>query len=272
MSGFFGNSSFSGTISSGTITASAPALTKLQTWNNAGVKFTADLTNITDTASAAGSLFVDYQVAGASKFAVNKSGQVQITRAAGVFTASFDVLFRNDNGASVTTGSLFNGGGGQIQMQVGGTTYAAFGSSGLNAINAPIGLGTVGGNTGDVLLYRDAAAILAQRNGTTAQTQRIYRTYTDASNYQRLNQTWNTTTALIMNEGAGTGADGSVAFNDAALATNATKGFLMIPGGAGIPTGVPADIPTGQVPLYYDTTNNKLYAYNGAWKASGVFA
>lgn len=55
--------------------------------------------------------------------------------------------------------------------------------------------------------------------------------------------------------------------NQAALATNATDGFLYIPSCAGIPTGTPTAI-TGKVPMVADTTNNKLYIYvGGAWTA-----
>lgn len=51
-----------------------------------------------------------------------------------------------------------------------------------------------------------------------------------------------------------------------ALNTTATDGFTYIPSCAGAPTGVPTAV-TGMVPLVYDTTNNKLYAYNTAWKS-----
>jgi len=53
--------------------------------------------------------------------------------------------------------------------------------------------------------------------------------------------------------------------SSAALATTATAGFLYIPTCAGPPTGVPTAY-TGKVAQVYDTTNNKLYCYNGAWK------
>lgn len=43
-----------------------------------------------------------------------------------------------------------------------------------------------GTGLGDVFLERDAANILAQRNGTAAQTYRLYETYIDASNNQGL--------------------------------------------------------------------------------------
>jgi hypothetical protein len=65
-------------------------------------------------------------------------------------------------------------------------------------------------------------------------------------------------------------ASGNVTFRSSALATDATVGHLFIPTSAGAPTGVPAVIPTGQVALQYDSTNNKLYVYNGAWKATAA--
>ena len=58
----------------------------------------------------------------------------------------------------------------------------------------------------------------------------------------------------------------------AALATNATAGFLYIPTCAGAPSGTPAATVTGRVPIIYDTTNNFLYVYNGGWKKSTVYA
>lgn len=50
----------------------------------------------------------------------------------------------------------------------------------------------------------------------------------------------------------------------ASQSTTMTKGFMNIPGGAGAPTGVPSN--TTGFPMYYDSTNNYLYVYNGAWK------
>lgn len=133
-------------------------------------------------------------------------------------------------------------------------------ASTLRWVNGSSGLS----GTADLLLYRDAAGTLAQRNGTSAQTFRVYRSYTDASNYSRWTVKWNTSTAILQAEGAGTGTNGSTAFGNAALATNATVGFLMIPSCAGTPTGTPADIPTGQSPIVYDSTNKKLCLWDGA--------
>ncbi len=51
----------------------------------------------------------------------------------------------------------------------------------------------------------------------------------------------------------------------AAIATNATDGFLYIPSCAGPPTGTPTAF-TGRVPLVYDSTNDQFYVYRGGWK------
>lgn len=68
-----------------------------------------------------------------------------------------------------------------------------------------------------------------------------------------------TNTAITITPG------GSVTIGIAALATTATDGFLYIPTCAGPPTGVPTT-QTGTVAMVYDTSNNKLYVYNAAWK------
>jgi hypothetical protein len=60
-----------------------------------------------------------------------------------------------------------------------------------------------------------------------------------------------------------------VAGASAALATNATNGFLYVPTCAGTPTGTPTAI-TGMAPIVVDTTNNKLYFYSsGVWRDAG---
>jgi len=60
--------------------------------------------------------------------------------------------------------------------------------------------------TTDLLLHRDAANTLAQRNGTNAQIYRIYNTYTDASNYERAKIAWSSNVLQIGTEKLGTGA------------------------------------------------------------------
>jgi len=80
-------------------------------------------------------------------------------------------------------------------------------------------------DSGDVRLYRDAAATLAQRNGTTQQIFRVYNTYTDSSNFERLTLTGVAGTSVnITAETLGTGAD-----NIDIVLTPAGNGSVVFP-------------------------------------------
>lgn len=77
--------------------------------------------------------------------------------------------------------------------------------------------------------------------------------------------------AIVLTGGtpSGTGARGNIVLNGsgAALATTANGGFVNVPTCAGAPTGTPSTIPTGTVPIVFDTTNVKLMAYTGgSWQ------
>lgn len=63
------------TVASHTHTTSNPAIDVAQTWNEAGVAFTAEKTNVTNTASAAGSLLRDWQVGGTTVANITKTGK-----------------------------------------------------------------------------------------------------------------------------------------------------------------------------------------------------
>jgi hypothetical protein len=54
---------------------------------------------------------------------------------------------------------------------------------------------------------------------------------------------------------------------DTQLATNATAGFLYIPTTSGTPTGIPGAF-SARVAMLYDTSANKLWIYNGAWRSA----
>jgi hypothetical protein len=93
-----------------------------------------------------------------------------------------------------------------------------YGASGAISFNA------------EIELIRDAANTLAQRNGTNAQTFRIYNTFTDASNYERGFMRWSSNVLQIGTEAAGTGGARAVNIQSANTVTlgNGGTGFLVI--------------------------------------------
>ena len=64
------------TINAGTVTVSTPILAGTQTWNDGAVAFTALDVNVTNTASAAGSLLMNLRVGGSSVFGVTTAGDI----------------------------------------------------------------------------------------------------------------------------------------------------------------------------------------------------
>ena len=113
---------------------------------------------------------------------------------------------------------------GSRQGYWGNGTFWADGNLGL--LNSS---GTIQFGSGDLVLARDAANILAQRNGTNTQTFRLYGTYTDASNYERLSVGWSGTNAVIQSENAGTGSLRNLYINGANLGfqTSGTTRFSL---------------------------------------------
>lgn len=179
----------------GTITTSSPAFTLAQTWNASGTTFTALRVNATDTASASASLLMDLQVGGTSRAKFEKTGRLTLTYDS-TATRAGSIGMVNTNRFEVgTTGNYA-----VLFTADAGNQYINFVST-----SGGIGIGTAVSN--DCILIRDAANVMAVRNGTNAQTFRLYRTYTDASNYERLGFIATRTTRFaIAAENAGTGA------------------------------------------------------------------
>lgn len=97
-----------------------------------------------------------------------------------------------------------------------------------------------------------------QRNGTTFANLLAY--YGNGLYYQADAHYFRTSAGTLL---ATLDNNGNLYGNTSA--TSMTNGFVYIPGAAGAPSGVPTAV-SGHVPMYYDTTNNKFYVYNGAWK------
>ena len=180
-----------------------PLLDLSGTWNTTGVA-RGILLNITDTASGASSALIDLQTNGTSRFGLTRG----ISSLAG--NAS-DLLNWGIESTIFRAGSFY----GNAALGLGTGTnnnFIIFGS--LNSFMS-IGGGTGGfqfsSGTGSVRLFTESENTLAQRNGTNAQTFRLYGTFTDASNARRLDITSTTGGIFTLTAtGNGTGASGNI--------------------------------------------------------------
>ena len=130
----------------GALTASRPSINVAQIWNNASVPFDADLMDITDTASAAGSTVFRRRVGGADRVSIRKDGWISTAKGLnflgsgssamslspqnppwlilgnGNFDSGWSIGFNKDSGV---IGLPMNGGGIHWQTFVSGATQLA---------------------------------------------------------------------------------------------------------------------------------------------------
>jgi hypothetical protein len=144
------------------------------TWLSTTGTPTAIKLNVTDTLSNANSLLMDLQVGGVSKFKVDKTG-------------------------IITAVNVYSGGA---------VGYALFNDVGLGLRSAAV-IGWTAGtavNAQDTILARDAAGILAQRNGLNPQALRVYNSTdaTPATNFDRASFGFTSNTLRIGTENGGT--------------------------------------------------------------------
>ena len=132
--------------------------------------------DVTETATGSGeNLLMDLAVGGTTKFSVDNTGQVNL--------GNGNDISQSGNYTYISKGLIQEGTSG---------IWATHNSSFFTI-----------GSSADVRLYREATGAFAQRSGTTAQEYKLYNTYTNSSNYERLALTGNSITV----ETAGTGAD-----------------------------------------------------------------
>ena len=209
------------------------ALSIAPVWNNSNTTYTALSVNATDTSSDASSKLMDLQVNGATKLNIDKTGTIFVKRA----NDGTSVLRAVDSDSGI---SLEGSTGSAVVIRRLGGAIARFDQNGLM-------IGDQGGVAGfgigssyvadDVRLCRDAANIFGQRKGTNAQTFRLYNTYTDASNYERLVLSASNTGALLGQESAGTGS-----YKSLTLATSGTSRVTILSSGqVGIGTTAPVE-------------------------------
>lgn len=213
-------------VSGGIITTDRPLINGTQTWNNTGVLFTAARINVTDTNSNANSLLIDAQVGGVSKFNVDKNGYIttpiqsqnsDTTNLTSKFSVRNFFFNNGTNGWSCPMG-ISNASAGTIGGFLSNTNFAIAANSSYSWTS--VNQGTSQANvSSDLFLFRDASGVLAQRNGTSAQSWRLYNSYTDTNNFERFGINWSGNVCTIGTEASGTGAvrDLKIAFGSNAI-------------------------------------------------------
>jgi hypothetical protein len=166
----------------------AAKLDILETWNTSAVQTGIKL-NVIDASSAATSKLMELQTSGQTRFSFQKDGNLTIISGTSQ-SPTFRLQGSDRNGdirlASNAVGVALAG----IELQRTNSTLRF-----LNA-NGTIIYGQIVG---------DSEHVLAQLNGTNAQSYRIYNTYTDVSNYERAGLNWNASAFQIQTEASGTG-------------------------------------------------------------------
>jgi hypothetical protein len=100
------------TVTQGTITDQAAGYTQSVTWNDVADTFMAQTLDVTDTASAAGSLLARWRVGGVTQFSVSKAGALTAGAASfttGAFSGDFAVAVNKFTVAAATGNTVVAG-------------------------------------------------------------------------------------------------------------------------------------------------------------------
>jgi hypothetical protein len=149
---------------------------------------------------------LDLQVNGTSQLFIGSNGSLLISGNTSAATPKLRTATGGSTGYGAYYGTSQNG----FFYSWNGVGTAGFSIDGVQIVSdksiAWTSSTTAPDGTRDLYVSRDAAGTLAQRNGTNAQTYRLYNTYTDASNYQRTSLIEDSTGLVIDQQYAGTGA------------------------------------------------------------------
>lgn len=228
-----------------------------QTWNAAGVAFVGADIQITDTASAAGSL--PFRIRGGAAgttglFSVSKAGQVAVA----LGTVGAPALVSTSD---ATTGLYWVNGTTAAWSVSGSERFRFNGNNFLLMQNA----GEIWfGSSQDVRIGRDAANVLALRNDAAAQAFNVYNTYTSGSVYERGFMRWASNVLEIGTEHAGaTNRDVTIVSATGVLNTPAT---IKLQGSSG--TSFQA---SGSVVFHYATEHRMQSGAGSYLGTSGTF-
>jgi hypothetical protein len=194
-----------GTLADARLSANVPLINAANSFTNGNT--------FSPSAANTSALTASYSVTGA-----NTTPLLNLTGTWNTTGIARGILLNITDTASAATSLLMDvqlGGVSKLSVGKNLVTVSALTSAGNLITNSTLGAsaGILSfGAASDTYLYRDGAAnTLAQRNGTNAQTARIYGTYTDASNGRRLDITSTTGGIFTLTAtGNGTGASGNL--------------------------------------------------------------
>jgi hypothetical protein len=202
-------------IDGGTVVASTPIINLSQTWNNAGVVFVGANSNITNTASAAGSMIQRWQMDGTTLMSLTKTGRLNLgLPSLGVFNAWID----SDND-------------GYLRFQtprINGAFIQAASSTLLQWTN--ITDATTG--TPDTFIGRESAAVV--------QMGMDHPTTPTAQTFKAHDVTTGIGADLILSGGTGSTADGEVCFGVYTASVIVPDGWIRIKSKSGQFLRIPA--------------------------------
>jgi hypothetical protein len=190
---------------------------------------------------------------------VNGTSQARITSAGSVIAADGSNTVPSFRGADAGTGIFFSGN--NTRFTSGGVNRFSLDALCNLNISSQTAIrwsssGTDPNSGHDVIIVRDAANTLAQRNGTNAQTTRVYNTFTSATNFERAKLQWDTN---VLKVGTEKGADGGTA-RDMELQTDGTTRITLKANGAILFAGLPTSDPAVAGQLWNDGNTLKISA------------
>jgi hypothetical protein len=183
------------------------------TTNIAGANLTITGSQGTGT-GAGGSIIFQVAPAGSSGTAQNALATALTINSAGVATFAGQIVTALNSGISFQNSiSLLSNGSNNFQFVIGGGTFIFNRETvvlGALCLDRPFQLRdtasyswsstSAGNGAPDLILLRDAANTLAQRNGANAQAFRVYNTFTDATTFERANIFWDSNVLKIGTE------------------------------------------------------------------------
>lgn len=180
--GFFVRNTSAGSSASAIVSVNSDSAAVTLAAHSAASSVWPDMATLISSPTASGGLQITTATTAPIGFWTNSTARWQIVSAGDLLPAAGNTY--NIGSSSFTVASV-NANNLRVASTLGSLTFGA---------------------SNDVVVTRDAADVLAQRNGVNAQSFRVYNTFTDASNYERANVGWSSSIFRVGTEAQGTGA------------------------------------------------------------------